>query len=333
MIKKILLSHGSGGRLMHNLIKELILPRFSNPWLDRLSDSAVVNLGERKLAFTTDSFVVQPLFFRGGDIGKLAVSGTINDLVVAGAIPVYLSLSLIIEEGLDYASLVRIVDSISLASRRSKVKIITGDIKVVEKGACDKLFINTTGIGRSIRDYKVKDIKVGDKIIITGRIAEHGLSILSQRKKIEFSIDVKSDCASLDNLLVPLIQKNKSIRFMRDPTRGGIATTLNEIAQAINLGLIIEESKIPVANRIKAASELLGIDPLYIANEGKAILVVDSKSARGILRYLNRHPQGRQAAIIGKVVAKPRGVVLLRTTLGTERILDMLTYESLPRIC
>ena len=234
---------------------------------------------------------------------------------------------------MDYSILERVLDSISSASRNSRVKIITGDIKVVDKGACDKLFINTTGIGRIIRNLETNNIKAGDEIIITGRIAEHGLSILSQREGMDFGSNIKSDCASLDRLLVPLLQKSKAIKFMRDPTRGGLATTLNEIAQATNLGIVAEEARIPIANRLKAASELLGIDPLYIANEGKAVLVVEPNSAGNILKRLKQHPQGRFAQIIGRIISQPRSTVLLKTTLGTERILDMLTCEPLPRIC
>jgi hydrogenase expression/formation protein HypE len=337
---KILLAHGSGGQLMHNLIRDLILPKFSNSFLNKLADSAIIEdkfrtlaACDKGLAFTTDSFVVHPLFFHGGDIGKLAVSGTINDLVVSGAMPLYLSLALIIEEGLDYSLLERIVDSISFTCRNSQVKIVTGDIKVVERGACDKLFINTAGIGRVIRELNLENIKVGDEIIITGRIAEHGLSILSQREGMDFGLNIKSDCASLDRLLIPLLHKSKAIKFMRDPTRGGLTTTLNEIARATNLGIVVEEAKIPIANRIKAASELLGIDPLYIANEGKAVLVVEPNSTRDILKYLNRCKLGRFARIIGKIIPKPQGTVLLKTALGTDRILDMLTSEPLPRIC
>ncbi|MFH1678686.1 MAG: hydrogenase expression/formation protein HypE [Candidatus Omnitrophota bacterium] len=351
---KIMLSHGSGGQMMHDLIKNLILPKFGNPLLNKLTDSAVIEFKDisdkglsEGLAFTSDSFVVNPLFFRGGDIGKLAVFGTINDLVVSGALPLYLSLSLIIEEGLDYFLLERVLDSISSASLDSRVKVVTGDIKVVEEGACDKLFINTAGIGRVIRDFKIKDIKTGDQVIITGRIAEHGLSILSQRKGMDFGLDVKSDCISLSRLLIPLLKKYEAapsgrsrnrvrrcgIKFMRDPTRGGLATTLNEIARASNLGIVIEESKVPIANRIRAACELLGMDPLYIANEGKAVLVVSPDSAGGILKDLNQHRQGRHARIIGKITPIPKGKVILNTAVGTSRILDMLSSEPLPRIC
>lgn len=333
MAKKILLAHGSGGQLMHDLIDDLILPKFNNTLLNQLTDSAIIDLKQKGLAFTTDSFVVSPLFFHGGDIGRLAVFGTINDLVVSGANPIYLSAALIIEEGLDYTLLERVIDSMASASKQAGVNIVTGDIKVVERGACDELFINTAGIGRILRDLKIKNIRVGDKIIITGRIAEHGLSILSQRKGMDFGLDIKSDCASLNSLLVPLLKKSKAIRFMRDPTRGGIATTLNEIAKAINLGIVIQERMMPISNRTKAASELLGIDPLYMANEGKAVLVVDPDSAVDILSYLNRHKQGRFARLIGQIVRSPRGMVVLKTILNTERILSLLASESLPRIC
>lgn len=318
---------------MHDLIKNLILPKFNNPVLKKLSDSAVINLRDEGIAFTTDSFVVSPLFFPGGDIGKLAVSGTINDLVVSGAQPLYLSLALIIEEGLDYSLLERVLGSISTASLNSRVKIVTGDIKVVEKKACDKLFINTAGIGKVIRPLKVDKIKPGDKIIITGRIAEHGLSILSQREGIDFGSDIKSDCASLDGLLVPLLQKSNSIKFMRDPTRGGLATTLNEIARSTNLGIVIEETNIPISGRVKAACELLGIEPLFIANEGKAVVVVNSDSSEDILKKLCQHRLGSYSRIIGEIVSSPKATVMLKTSVGTNRVVDMLASDPLPRIC
>ncbi len=337
------MAHGSGGELTHSLIRDVLLPRLKNPLLNKLTDSALIELRDKlapysgclrgKFAFTSDSFVVNPLFFPGGDIGKLAVCGTVNDLVVAGSVPLYLSLSLIIEEGLGYSLVERVVDSISSACRECKVKVVTGDIKVVEKGACDKLFINTAGLGRVIRELEIDTIDVGDRIIVTGRIAEHGLSILGRRDGVDFGMNIRSDCAGLNGLLVPLLERNKSIKFMRDPTRGGLATTLNEISRAANLGIVIEESQVPIANRVKAAVELLGLDPLYIANEGKAILVVGSGSVRDTLRYLTRHPQGRFARVIGRVVSRPKGKVVLKTAVGTERILDMLSSEPLPRIC
>ncbi len=332
--KRILLGHGSGGRLMHSLIKDLLLKKLDNPILKELSDSAVINYKER-VAFTTDSFVVSPLFFPGADIGKLAVCGTVNDLVMQGARPEYLSLALIIEEGLDYGILEKIVDSISINARKSGASFVTGDIKVVEKGACDKIFINTSGIGRITGNKRlsIKNIEPGDSVIITGRIAQHGLAVLAKRRELDLGLNIKSDCAALGELIIPVLKKSDAIKFMRDPTRGGVATTLNEIAENSGLGIIIDEESIPVSGKVKAACELLGIDPLYIANEGIALLVVKRKSAVKILKLLRKHPLGRSAQIIGKIVKEPKGRVIMSTSLGTRRIVDMLTSEPLPRIC
>jgi hydrogenase expression/formation protein HypE len=332
--RKILLSHGSGVRLMHDLIKDLLLEKLNNPILKELSDSAFINYKDH-LAFTTDSFVVNPLNFVGGDIGKLAVCGTVNDLVMLAAVPEYLSLALIIEEGLDYQILEKIVDSISINAKRCGVYIVTGDIKVVEKGACDKIFINTSGIGRIIKNKKlsIKNIKVGDKVIVTGNIGQHGLSVLTKRKELDLKFNIKSDCAALNDLILPTIKKTDAIKFMRDPTRGGAATTLNEIAESSQLGIVIEEKCIPISTKVKAACELLGIDPLYIGNEGCAVLVVKRDSANRILNLLRRHPLGRNAQIIGTVVREPKGRVILKTVVGAQRIVDMLTSEPLPRIC
>ncbi|MDD5155018.1 MAG: hydrogenase expression/formation protein HypE [Candidatus Omnitrophica bacterium] len=332
--KKILLGHGSGGKLTHNLIRGLLLARLKNPILKELADSALINY-RQSLAFTTDSFVVNPLFFPGGDIGKLAVCGTVNDLAMVGAIPEYLSLALIIEEGLDYAILERIVDSISMSAKKAGVKIVTGDLKVVEKGACDKIFINTSGIGRLIsgKGMSVNNIEPGDKIIVTGNIAEHGLAVLSRRKEQDLGLNIKSDCASLNKLIVPILRKTNAIKFMRDPTRGGLSTTLNEIAQSCGLGIVINEKQIPVSAKVRAACELLGLDPLYVANEGKAILVVDGNAGQQILGLLRKHPLAKQANLIGEVVKKPGSRVVLNTSLNTQRLLDMLSSEPLPRIC
>lgn len=328
------MSHGSGGRLTHNLIKDLILKKLNNPILKELSDSAFIKYKE-DIAFTTDSFVVNPLNFPGADIGKLAVCGTVNDLVMQGAVPEFLSLAFIIEEGLDYRILEKIVDSISTNARKSKVCVVTGDIKVVEKGACDKIFINTSGIGRIVgkRRLSIKNIKPQDKIIITGQIAEHGLAVLAKRKELDLGFNIQSDSASLNDLIIPLLKKTDEIKFMRDPTRGGLATTLNEIAETSGLGIIIEEKAIPISAKVRAAGELLGIDPLYIANEGKAVLVVGAKNAKRILGLLKKHPLGRRAEIIGRVTRQPKARVIINTVLGTQRIVDMLTGEPLPRIC
>ena len=331
---KILLAHGSGGKLMHDLIRGLVLENFSNPILRELSDSAYINYKER-IAFSTDSFVVSPLVFPGGDIGKLAVCGTVNDLVMQGAVPEYLSLAFIIEEGLDYRALENIVASLSAAARKAGVQIVTGDLKVVEKGACDKIFINTSGIGRIVTRQRlnIKNIRPGDEIIITGEVAQHGLAVLAKRKELDFKFNIKSDCAALDSMLLPVLKKTEAIRFMRDPTRGGLATTLNEVAEGTGLGILIDEKEIPVSQKARAACELLGIDPLYIANEGKAVLIVKNGTSKKILSLLKKHPLGQRARRIGEVRAKPKAQAVLKTFLGTERIIDMLTSEPLPRIC
>lgn len=332
--QKILLGHGSGGRLMHNLISELLLKKLNNPILAQLADSAVIDY-KQNIAFTTDSFVVSPLNFPGGDIGKLAVCGTVNDLVMQAAMPEYLSLALIIEEGLDYGLLESIVDSISLNAKKAGIRFVTGDLKVVEHGACDKLFINTSGIGRIMenRRLSLKNIRPSDKIIITGQIGQHGLAVLSKRKELDLGFDIKSDCSPLNGLIMPVLRKTDSIKFMRDPTRGGLATTLNEIVDASGLGIVIEEKNIPISTKVRTACELLGIDPLYVANEGKALIVAKKSGADKILDLLSRHALGKDASIIGQVVEKPGGRVILNTNSGSRRIVDMLTSEPLPRIC
>lgn len=319
---------------MHELIKGLFVRKLGNPVLNELSDSARIDYRE-KLAFTTDSFVVNPLFFPGGDIGKLAVCGTANDLVMLGACPEYISLALIMEEGLDYRTLERIVTSIAVAAKKSGVRVATGDMKVVEKGACDGIFINTSGIGRIIykRPLGLRGIKPQDKIIITGNIGQHGLSVLAKRRDLGVGFNIKSDCQPLNGLLLPVLKKTKGIKFMRDPTRGGIATTLNEIARDSGLSIKIEEDKLPVSAAVKSASELFGIDPLYVANEGIAVIICGRKDAAGIVRMLKRHPAGRNARIIGEVKKSPRSRVVLRTAIATKRIVGMLTADPLPRIC
>lgn len=331
---KIILGHGSGGRLMHDLIKEVLLKKLNNPILKELTDSAFIEYKE-KLAFTTDSFVVSPLFFPGGDIGKLAVCGTVNDLVMLGAVPEYLSLALIVEEGLDFKTLEKIVDSISANAKKAGVYFVTGDLKVVERGAADKIFINTSGIGRIIRKRKlsIKNIRPRDKIIVSGEIGQHGLAVLAKRKELDLGFNINSDCSALADLIIPVLRKTEAIKFMRDPTRGGVATTLNEIAENSGLGIVIEEKNIPVSSKVRVACELLGIDPLYVANEGRAILVVSPESAKKVLKLLKRHPLGRNARIIGSIEKEPRRRVILNTAVGTQRIVDMLTSEPLPRIC
>ena len=319
---------------MHGLIQDLLLKKLDNPILREMADSALINYKE-KLAFTTDSFVVSPLEFPGGDIGKLAVCGTVNDLVMQGASPEYLSLALIIEEGLDYHALERIIDSISLSVKKARVSVVTGDLKVVEKGSCDKIFINTSGIGRIVygRKMSIKNILPQDKIIITANIAQHGLAVLTKRKGLELGFEIKSDCAALNSLLIPILKKTDGIKFMRDPTRGGLATTLNEISTSCGFSIFIDEKTLPISTKVKAACELLGIDPLYIANEGNAVLVVAPKSAKQVLNLLKRHPLGKNAQVIGEVAKERRGQVILNNVIGTQRIVDMLTSDPLPRIC
>ena len=319
---------------MHGLIQQLFIKKLSNPILDELADSALIKYKE-PLAFTTDSFVVSPLTFPGGDIGKIAVCGSANDLVMLGAVPEYFSLGLIIEEGLDYKILDNITSSISIHAKKNHIQFVTGDTKVVEHGACDKIFINTSGIGRIIckRSLSLKNVRAGDKIIVTGEIGQHGVAVLAKRKELDLGFNIKSDCACLCDLLIPILKKTNSIKFMRDPTRGGVATTLNEIAQGTGLGIIINEKDIPVSQKVKVACELLGIDPLYVANEGRAILIVERESAQNILGLLRRHPLGKKARIIGEAARGPKKKVILNTILGTQRIVDMLTSEPLPRIC
>ncbi|MEI6631409.1 MAG: hydrogenase expression/formation protein HypE [bacterium] len=335
MIKrKIMLAHGSGGRLMHGLIKELLLKKLNNPILAELSDSALIKYKDR-IVFSTDSFVVTPLFFPGGDIGKLAVCGTVNDLVMLGGLPEYLALSLIIEEGLDYRILEKIIESISRETKKAGVSIVTGDIKVVEKGAADKIFINTSGIGRIKNNLKlsVRNIRPGDKVILTGNIGQHGLAVLSGRRDMDLGFNIKSDCAALADLLLPVLMKIKGVRFMRDPTRGGVATTLNEITESSKLGIIIDEKSIPVSDKVRAACELLGLDPLYLANEGRAVIIVAADSAKRALSLLRVHPLGKNSRIIGSVASDYPSQVVMNTVLGTQRIVDMLAAEALPRIC
>ncbi|MCM8791996.1 MAG: hydrogenase expression/formation protein HypE [Candidatus Omnitrophica bacterium] len=331
---KIKLAHGNGGLLMQELIHKLLLKKLYNPLLSPLGDSATFDLKREQIAFTTDSFVVSPLFFKGANIGKLAVYGTINDLVVSGAIPRFLSLSLIIEEGLEYGILEKIIDSIASTAKKEDVWIVTGDLKVVEKGSCDKIFINTSGIGRIIyNQLSVKIIEPEDRIIITGSIGEHGLSVLAGRKKEGLDFGIRSDCASLKDLILPLLKKNSGIKFMRDPTRGGLASLLNEITSMSTFSLLIEEKNIPIKPKVRTCSELLGLDPLYLANEGKAVLVVERKSAPFILKKLKQHPLGRDSCIIGKVIKDKNKKVLLKTLSGGLRIVEPPIEELLPRIC
>jgi len=333
--ERILLGHGSGGKLSADLLKDVFLPSLGNPVLDRLEDQAIVSLNGIRLAVTTDSFVVKPLFFRGGDIGSLAVHGTINDLAMGGAIPLWLSAAFILEEGLPLETLKRVVASMQQAASNAGIQIITGDTKVVEKGSADGLFINTTGIGR-VRDgvsLSASQAQPGDAIVISGFLGDHGIAILAEREGLQFETQVQSDSAALHTLVARLLESTHEVRCLRDPTRGGLSSTLNEIALSSRVGMELEETSLPVREEVRGACEMLGLDPLYVANEGKLVAIVASSAAQAALRGLQSHPLGKDAAIVGRVTADHPRMVVLRTPLGTTRIVDMLAGDQLPRIC
>jgi hydrogenase expression/formation protein HypE len=331
---RILLAHGSGGRLAHELVAKEFVTALANPLLAKLDDAAVFDLGGR-LSFTTDSYVVSPLFFPGGDIGKLAVCGTVNDLAMTGAKPLYLSLSFIIEEGLSRRDLARIVASVRKAAGEAGVEIITGDTKVVNRGSADGLFINTAGIGIIAEGVNISgsNAKPGDKLIVSGAIGDHGIAVLSQREGLSFATRIESDCAPLGKLVAGMLAVSQNIHCLRDPTRGGLATTLNELALQSKVGISIEEDKVPVREEVLAAGEMLGLDPLYIANEGKLVAIVPPEDADGILEAMRASRYGKEAAIIGEVTSEHPGRVVMKTSLGTSRIIDMLVGDPLPRIC
>lgn len=334
MGKTILLAHGSGGKLSHDLVAKRFLTTFDNPLLAKLDDAAVFDLRGR-LAFTTDSYVVNPIFFPGGNIGKLAVCGTVNDLAMVGAMPLYLSFSLIIEEGLPEDELQIIVDSAQESAADAGAMIVTGDTKVVPRGTADKLFINTAGIGLVPEgiDISGSNAKVGDTVILSGTIGDHGIAVLSQREGIRFSTTLESDCAPLNRMVAQMLEASPNIHCLRDPTRGGLATTLNEIAAQSKVGIRIEEEKIPLRQEVKAACEMLGFDPLYVANEGKLVAIVASEDAGRVLEVMQKNEYGKEAAIIGEVVAERIGRVVMKTSIGASRIVDMPVGDILPRIC
>ena len=334
MSDTIILAHGSGGKLSHELIEKKFLPFLMNPMLSKLDDSAIFE-ADGRLAFTTDSYVVSPIFFPGGDIGKLAICGTINDLSMSGAKPLYLSLSAIIEEGFSLDELEEILRSIKATTEEAEVKIITGDTKVVNRGQTDKIFINTSGIGTIPPgiDISGANAKVGDKLILNGTIGDHGIAIMSQREGLRFSIPIESDCAPLGKLVSEMLETSSNIHCLRDPTRGGLATTLNEFARQSHMGIIIEEDKIPVKEGVRAACELLGFDPIYVANEGKLVALVETIDADKVLARMKQNKYGGESVIIGEVVSDHPGRVIMKTKLGPSRIVDMLSGELLPRIC
>jgi hydrogenase expression/formation protein HypE len=331
----IQLAHGSGGRLSAELVSRFFLPRFGNETLNRLEDQAVVDFPQGRLALTTDSFVVDPLFFPGGDIGDLAINGTVNDVCMSGATPRYLAAAFIIEEGLPMATLHRILLSMEKAAKSAGVQIVTGDTKVVNRGCCDKLFITTTGVGLVPAGVNISaaNLKAGDKVILSGTIADHGMAILTSREGLSFASRVQSDTAALNGLVARMLQASPAIHAMRDPTRGGIATTLNEFTAASRVGIVLEEAAIPVRPEVRGACEVLGIDPMYVANEGKLVAVVPAEVADQMVAAMRSHPLGREAAIIGEVAAENRGMVVMRNALGAQRIVDMPVGEQLPRIC
>ena len=335
----ILLGHGSGGKLSAELIRDIFLPAFQNPVLSRLDDQAIVNVNGQRLAITTDSFVVKPLFFPGGDIGSLAVHGTVNDLAMGGATPLFLSAAFIIEEGFSMDELRRVVDSLRQAAAGAGVQVVTGDTKVVEKGKGDGLFINTTGIGLVPEgvDLSADRARPGDKVLLSGSIGDHGIAILAQREGLEFETQIQSDSAALHTLVAGMLDVTsnvtRDIRCMRDPTRGGVSSALNEIAERSRVGIELEENSLPIHEEVRGACELLGLDPLYVANEGKLIAIVAPEAADAVLQAMKRHPLGAEARIVGTVKKEDAGMVTMRTPFGTTRIVDMLAGDQLPRIC
>lgn len=331
----IRLAHGSGGKLTHDLVERVFLPRFRNEILEELADSARVAIGEAHIAFTTDSYVVKPLFFPGGDIGRLAVSGTVNDLAVVGADPRYISCALIIEEGIGEELVEQITESMHRAAVEARVQIVAGDTKVVEKGGADGLFINTSGIGLIDPgvDLGARRVEVGDRLLVSGTLADHGIAVMAARQKLGLDPPIESDCAPLGELVGALLALGDSIKFMRDPTRGGVAMSLCELALQARVVVEIDETQLPVREGVRSACELLGLDPLYVANEGKIIAVVSADAAREAVELIRRHPLGKEARLFGDIIEGERPHVTLRTAIGGRRIVDMPIGEQLPRIC
>jgi hydrogenase expression/formation protein HypE len=333
--KEIVLAHGSGGKLSQQLMATVVFPQFRNALLEPLHDGALFSVGTERLAFSTDSYVVSPIFFPGGDIGKLAVHGTVNDLAMCGAKPLHLSVGFILEEGLPMEDFRRIVQSMREAADAAGVTLVTGDTKVVDRGKADKIFINTSGIGVVApgREINPKRARPGDKILLSGQIATHGIAIMSVREGLEFETEIASDTAPLNGLVEAIFATGADIHVLRDPTRGGITSALSEITQAAGTGMVLDEARIPISEEVKGACEILGLDPLYVANEGKLLAIVPADSAAAVLAAMQAHPLGREAAIIGEVTADHAGFVLMKTRIGGTRVVDMLSGEQLPRIC
>ncbi|MFE9690149.1 hydrogenase expression/formation protein HypE [Micromonospora sp. NPDC005806] len=332
---RITLAHGAGGKATHSLIEGLFVEAFRNPTLEELDDGAVLTVGGGRLAFTTDSYVVSPLFFPGGDIGDLAVNGTVNDLAVSGARPLYLSAGFILEEGFPVADLRRITASMAAAAERAGVQVVTGDTKVVQRGKADGCYINTAGVGVLERPVSLgtSHVRPGDAVIVSGPIGDHGVTIMLARGELDIAADLASDTAALPGLVDALLDAAPGVRLLRDATRGGVATILNEVAQAAQVAVVVDEAAVPVRPAVTGACELLGIDPLYVACEGRLVAVVDGAQADAALAALREHPLGDGAAVIGRVTADPPGMVLLHTAFGGTRVVDMLVGDPLPRIC
>ncbi len=332
---KILLDHGSGGKVSHQLTADLFLPAFDNPALAKLDDGAALQMAGGRIAFSTDTYVVDPIFFPGGSIGDLAINGTVNDVSMCGAVPLYLSVAMVIEEGFAVSDLKRIVDDMGRAAKTAGVAVVTGDTKVVPRGAADKIFINTAGVGVIDENVNVSgaNARPGDRVILSGTMADHGMTILSRRQGLEFESDITSDSAPLNKMVADILKTGCDIHTLRDPTRGGVGTTLNEIAGQSHVGIRIHEKALPIRSAVRGICELLGFDPLYVANEGKLLAFVPDNQADRVLAAIQNSPYGKEARIIGEVVDDHPGRVYMKTRIGGERIVDMLSGEQLPRIC
>ncbi len=333
--EKILLDHGSGGKVSHSMFFDLILPIFESPELLKQDDGATLEMGGAKLAFSTDSYVVDPIFFPGGNIGDLAINGTVNDIAMCGAVPQFISVGLILEEGFPVRDLKIILESMATAAKKAGVRIVTGDTKVVPKGKADKIFINTSGIGLILPGVNVSgaNAKPGDAVIISGTLADHGITVLSTREGLKFDSDIKTDSAPLNGMVQSILQSGCEVHVLRDPTRGGLGTTLNEIAVQSGVEIVIDEPSLPIRGPVKGTCELLGFDPLYIANEGKLVAFVPEADVGKVLEIMQKNEYGKDAAVIGTVSRKSSGKVFLKTFIGGTRLVDMLTGDQLPRIC
>src|SRR6516165_2488727 len=333
--ERITMSHGAGGKATQTLIEAVFLDGFRNPLLEPLEDAAALRVGEARLALTTDSYVVSPLFFPGGNIGDLAVNGTVNDLSVSGATPLYLSAGFVLEEGFPVADLTRITESMRDAAAAAGVQVVTGDTKVVERGKADGCYINTAGVGVVEHDLALgaATARPGDAVIVSGPVGDHGVTIMLARGELDIEADLASDTAPMNTMIAGLLAAVPGVRAMRDATRGGVATILNEVAVAAGVGVVVEEDQIPVRTQVRGAAELLGIDPMYVACEGRMVAIVDGEQADRALAALHAHPLGERAAVIGRITTDQPGIVLLRTAFGGTRIVDLLVGDPLPRIC